>query len=149
MIECMAHRYPFSVINPTSYYGRRVAVYYNLHYCVFSIKEGGRNGCLLTHAGMCEISDATFEVESAGRARAIRQGRKNVHAYVVGTLRALSWDILDNHVVHQLINQGYQIITYNLHREHHQFYYQDSVKYSPIIEAKSVILNNKVALARL
>jgi hypothetical protein len=145
----MAHRYPFSVINPTDYYGRRVAVYYNLHYYVFSIKEGGRNGRLLTHAAVCELSDASFEVESSGRARAIRQGRKNVHAYVVGTLNSLSWDALDSDAVYQLINQGYEIVTYNLHPEHHQFYYQESVKYSPIMEAKSVILNNTVALARL
>ncbi|BDA71848.1 hypothetical protein CAL7716_060140 [Calothrix sp. PCC 7716] len=141
----MAHRYPFSVINPTDYYGRRVAVYYNLHYYVFSIKEGGRNGRLLTHAAVCELSDATFEVEYSGRARAIRQGRKNVHAYVVGILRALSWDALSDKALQELFNQGYKKASYDLHPQHSQFYYKDAVKYAPVISAQSVILYDKIA----
>lgn len=142
----MAHRYPFSVINPTFYYGRRVAVYYNLHYHVFSIKEGGRNGRLLTHAAVCELSDATFEVEYSGRARAIRQGRKNVHAYVVGSLRALSWDKLSEEHEQKLFNIGYFEATYDLNPQHPYFYYKDASKFMPVMSAQSVILHNKLAL---
>jgi hypothetical protein len=39
----MTHRYPFSAIHPSDYYGQRVAAYFNLHYKVFSIKES-KNG---------------------------------------------------------------------------------------------------------
>jgi hypothetical protein len=141
----MAHRYPFSVINPTSYYGRRVAAYYNLHYYVFSIKEGGRNGLLLTHAAMCELSDVTFEVEMKGRQRAINQKRKNVHAYVVGTLNALSWDVPSDKDLQELFHQGYQRVTYNLDPEHPHFYHKDVAEYTPVMSAKSVVLYNKIA----
>lgn len=144
----MAHRYPFSVINPTFYYGRRVAAYYNLHYYVFSIKEGGRNGLLLTHATMCELSDVTFEVEMKGRLRAVNQKRKNVHAYVVGVLNSVSWDVLSDKDLQELFNQGYQRVTYNLDPEHPHFYYKDAAEYTPVMSAKSVILHDKVALTK-
>ena len=142
----MAHRYPFSVVNPTEYYGRRVAVYYNLHYHVFSLKNGGKNGLLLSHAGSCELVDSKFEVEILGRERAIRQGRKNVHAYVIGTLQSLSWDSLTEEKVRSQINRGYQRVTYNLHPNHPQFYYKDILRYTPVTAAKSVIFTLDMAL---
>lgn len=143
----MAHRYPFSVVNPTEYYGRRVAVYYNLHYHVFSLKSGGKNGLLLSHAGSCKLINAAFEVERKGRERAIRQNRKNVHAYVVGTLQSLSWDSLTEEKVRSQINRGYQRVTYNLHPNHPQFYYKDILRYTPVMVANSVIFTGDMALA--
>jgi hypothetical protein len=35
---------------------------------------------------MVTLSDVTFAVSQAGRERVLREGRKNVHAFVVGTL---------------------------------------------------------------
>jgi len=143
----MTHRYPFSIIRPTVYYGQRVAAYFNLHYHVFSLKSGGKSGLLLSHAGVCQLSNAVFEVERKGRERAIRQGCKNVHAYVVGILQSLEWDQLSDNAVQSLIGLGYQRITYNLHPDHPQFYYKDVMAYTPITTAKAVILNDKIALA--
>lgn len=159
----MTHRYPFSIIHPTAYYGQRVAVHFNLHYHVFSLKKAGKSGSLLTHAGVCRLTDAVFEVERKGRERAIAQGRKNVHAYVVGILESLEWDRLSDNAVRSLppqadasglanatlslIGLGYQRITYNLHPDHPQFYYKDVIAYTPITTAKAVILNDKIALA--
>lgn len=143
----MTHRYPFSIINPGAYYGQRVAVYFNLHYHVFSLKEGGKNGSLLTHAGVCRLTDAVFEVERKGRERAIAQGRKNVHAYVIGILQSLEWDKLTDNAVRSLIDKGYQQVTYNLHPDHSQFYCKNVMNYTPISAAKAVILNDKIALA--
>jgi|GEM_PF-3372525 len=149
----MTHRYPFSIIHPAAYYGQRVAAYFNLHYHVFSLKEGGKSGLLLSHAGVCQLTNAVFEVERKGRERAIRQGCKNVHAYVVGILQSLEWDQLSDNAVRSLppqaslIGLGYQRITYNLHPDHPQFYYKDVMAYTPITTAKAVILNDKIALA--
>lgn len=143
----MTHRYPFSIIRPTAYYGQRVAVYFNLHYHIFSLKEGGKSGSLLSHAGVCQLSDAVFEVERKGRERAIKQGRKNVHAYVVGILKSLEWDNLTDETVRSLIESGYQRVTYNLHPDHSQFYCKDVISYTPVNAAKAVILNDKIALA--
>lgn len=143
----MTHRYPFSTIHPAAYYGQRVAVYFNLHYHVFSLKERGKSGLLLSHAGVCQLTDAVFEVERKGRERAIAQGRKNVHAYVVGILQSLEWEQLTNETVRSLIELGYQRVTYNLHPDHPLFYCKDMMPYTPVTAAKSVILNDKVALA--
>ena len=159
----MTHRYPFSIIHPAAYYGQRVAVYFNLHYHVFSLKERGKSGSLLSHAGVCQLTNAVFEVERKGRERAIKQSRKNVHAYVVGILESLSWDKLTDNAVCSLppqadtrglanatlslIGLGYQRVTYNLHPDHPLFYCKDVMCYTQVIAAKSVILNNKVALA--
>lgn len=149
----MTHRYPFSTIHPAAYYGQRVAVYFNLHYHVFSLKERGKSGLLLSHAGVCQLTDAVFEVERKGRERAIAQGRKNVHAYVIGILQLLGWDQLTDEAVRSktgqasLIELGYQRVTYNLHPDHPLFYCKDVMPYTPITTAKSVILNDKVALA--
>ncbi|WP_392530145.1 hypothetical protein [Nostoc sp. C117] len=142
----MTHRYPFSIIRPTVYYGQRVAVYFNLHYHVFSLKSGGKSGSLLTHAGVCQLTDAVFEVERKGRERAIAQGRKNVHAYAVGILQSLGWDQLSDNAVRSLIGLGYQRVTYNLHPGHPLFYCKDVMPYTPITTAKAVILNNKMVL---
>ncbi|MDZ8139059.1 MAG: hypothetical protein RM049_27895 [Nostoc sp. DedQUE04] len=143
----MTHRYPFSTMHPAAYYGQRVGVYFNLHYHVFSLKSGGKSGSLLSHAGVCRLTDAVFEVERKGRERAIAQGRKNVHAYVIGILQSLEWDKLTDNAVRSLIDKGYQQVTYNLHPDHPLFYCKDVMPYTPITTAKVVILNNKIALA--
>jgi hypothetical protein len=142
----MVHRYPFSTIHPTTYYGQRVAVYFNLHYHIFSLKSGGKSGSLLTHAGVCTLTNAVFEVQRKGRERAIAQGRKNVHAYVVGILQSLEWEPLTNETVRSLLELGYQRVTYSLRPDQPLFYCKDS-PYTSIITAKAVILNDKIALA--
>lgn len=60
-----------------------VDVYYNLHKHTFSIKEKGR---VVAHADTLAISGARFVVQPAGREKVIREGRKNVHAFVRGQL---------------------------------------------------------------
>ncbi|ODG97139.1 hypothetical protein A4S05_01785 [Nostoc sp. KVJ20] len=97
--------------------------------------------------GCVKLTNAVFEVERKGRERAIAQGRKNVHAYVVGILQFLQWEQLTNEAVRSLIGLGYQRVTYNLHPDHPLFYCKDVMPYTPITTAKAVILNNKIALA--
>jgi hypothetical protein len=62
----------------------RVYVYWNLHKHLFSVKDT-RTGRVTHHAQMVVIQDATFAVSQAGRARVLRERRKNVHAGVRGT----------------------------------------------------------------
>ena len=63
----------------------KVAVYWNLHKNLWSIKslETGR---VITHTGYVQLADCTFKVSQAGRQRVLREKRKNVHAMVVGEL---------------------------------------------------------------
>jgi hypothetical protein len=142
----MTHRYPFSVIHPAEHYGRRVATYFNLAYKVFSIKDGGKNRNLLTHAGTCTITDVVFDVDFKGRERAFKLGKRTVHAYAVGTLQHLSWDLLSPVQVESLLKAEWQRITYDLHPDHPEFYLKNYNCYIPFKEAKFVILSGKTAL---
>lgn len=64
----------------------RVFVYYNLHKKTFSVKalEGERKGRVIAHTNEITLRDVTFRVSAAGRARVLREQKKNVHAGVVG-----------------------------------------------------------------
>ena len=59
----------------------RVEVYYNLHKNVFSVRHKGR---VIQHTKMAVIKDAEYVVRPAGRAKVLREGKKNVHAFVRG-----------------------------------------------------------------
>jgi hypothetical protein len=144
----MAYRYPFSAIHPSDYYGQCVAVYFNLHYKVFSIKES-KNGNLLSHTGACILTDAVFDVSPKGRERSIRECRRRVHAYAIGILKYLSWDLLSPVEVESLLETGWQQITYDLQPDHPEFYRKNYNRYIPVKEAKYVILSGKAAWALL
>jgi len=143
----MAHRYPFSVIYPSDYYGQRVAAYYNLAYKVFSLKEGGRHGLLLSHAGTCTLADTVFEVDAKGRKRAFKLGKRTVHAYVIGYIQHLSWDLLSDTEVKSLLENGWKRVAYSFQPDRPEFYLKDCDRYTPVKTAKSVVLTGKTALA--
>lgn len=66
----------------------KVRVYYNLNRDVWSIKamEGEFKGKVIGYAGSVHLKDAKTIVSAAGRQRVLREKRKNVHAYIEGTL---------------------------------------------------------------
>lgn len=65
----------------------RVRVYYNLHKHTFSIQHKVEGRWLVRdYADEVTLKDVTFQVSQAGRKRVIEEGRKNVHAFVIGTL---------------------------------------------------------------
>ena len=65
--------------------GTHVDVYYNLHEDVLSLRHDGR---VKAHAPAAFLTDVELVVNQAGRERVIAEGRKNVHAFVRGNLRA-------------------------------------------------------------
>lgn len=65
--------------------GTRVDVYYNLHRDVLSLRD---RGLVEGHAPAAFLRDVELVVNQAGRERVIEEGRKNVHAFVRGTLKA-------------------------------------------------------------
>jgi hypothetical protein len=140
----MTHRYPFSAIHPSDHYGQCVAVYFNLHYKVFSIKES-RNGNLISHAGICSLTNAVFDVSLQGRQRSIRECRRRVHAYAIGVLQYLNWDLLSPVQVESLLETGWQQITYDLHPDHPEFYFKNHNGYVPVKKSQSLILSGKTA----
>ena len=112
----------------------KVFVYYNLHKKVFSVKalEGPRKGRVVAHTNEITLQDVTFRVSQAGRARVLKEQRKNVHAGVVGF-----W----SGTVDPAVRDHSDIaITYNPYK-YSTFVYADG-EY-PIVTAESAYLVNK------
>jgi len=65
----------------------KVDVYFNLHRKLFSIRacEGPNKGRVIAHRETVTLLQPQFKVSQAGRARVLREKRKNVHATVRGT----------------------------------------------------------------
>ena len=62
---------------------RPVKVYWNLHHKCFSVQQ---DGLVKAHLNRVYLHDVEFRVSESGRQRVIREQRKNVHAYAVGTM---------------------------------------------------------------
>ena len=87
----------------------RVEIYFNLHKKCLSIRH---KGLVIAHAAAAELTDVKFAVSQAGRARVLREKRKNVHAYVRGTLASLaSYIPLGESVPYD--NEVVSTVTYN------------------------------------
>lgn len=69
----------------------RVRIYYNLNKAVWSIKamEGPFYGKVIAYAKAVTLDDAHTVVSQAGRERVLRERKKNVHAYIDGTLNTV------------------------------------------------------------
>ena len=63
--------------------GTYVEVYWNLHKHTYSVRNK-RTGRVVFHGSSFQLEDAKFAVQQGGRERVLREGRKNVHAFVRG-----------------------------------------------------------------
>lgn len=61
----------------------RVEVYFNLHKYLWSVRQCS-TGRVILHTDKVHIRDPKFVVRKAGRDRVLREGKKNVHAFVRG-----------------------------------------------------------------
>jgi|688.fasta_scaffold151528_4 hypothetical protein len=64
-----------------------VEVYRNLHRGCLSVRDP-KTRLVIGYADGVLLTDVTFVVSEAGRQRVLRERRKNVHAFVRGTLAA-------------------------------------------------------------
>lgn len=71
-------------IDPEALHGHRVRVYKNLHRDCFSVTLV-KTRKVIWHTDAIVLMNATFPVGLKSRARAIKEGRRNVHAFVEGT----------------------------------------------------------------
>ena len=69
---------------------QRVEVYWNVRTCLWSVRalSGPNKGRVIAHLSEINLRDCTFAVQPAGRERVRREKRKNVHAFVRGTIVA-------------------------------------------------------------
>ena len=63
--------------------GRKVEVYRNLHNGLLSVRDA-KTKRVIGHTDRVCIDGVTLKVSEAGRQRAVREGRRNVHAFAVG-----------------------------------------------------------------
>lgn len=66
-------------INPD----RKIEVYRNLHKDCWSVRQ---DGIVRFHCNTIYLKDCAFVVQPAGRAKVLREKKKNVHAFVRGYL---------------------------------------------------------------
>lgn len=69
--------------------GQRVRVYRNLHKGCFSVQtyETGRGWRVRAHTTRIRLDDVEFKVMETGRQKVLKERKKNVHAFVIGTVR--------------------------------------------------------------
>lgn len=83
----MSKNIPFGLLDP--YIGQTVRIYWNLHKRVYSIqlKLDGK-WKVVRHSDCFVLDNATWQVNAKTRERVRQTKRKEVHAYLVGTLRS-------------------------------------------------------------
>jgi hypothetical protein len=65
-------------------YGDKIEVYRNLHKKCFSIRHKGKVVGYLQDSEQLALTNVKFVVQPAGRAKVLREKKKNVHAFVRG-----------------------------------------------------------------
>ena len=73
-------------LEPASLIGKRVRIYRNLHKDCWSVRY---RGLVVAHANTVRLANVQFVVNQGGYERFLREGRKNVHAFIVGELLEL------------------------------------------------------------
>jgi len=70
----------------TLHHGDKVEIYRNLHNGTFSVRRDGKVVRHIENFEILRLTDAKFAVQPAGRAKVIREKKKNVHAFIRGTV---------------------------------------------------------------
>ena len=92
-----------------------VKVYKNLHNGLWSIKDA-KSGLVLGHTNEVTLYECMYFV-GKGRERVIKEGRKNVHAYVIG--KYVCDESVDGKFINNELNKRFETVTYNPYKENH------------------------------
>ena len=106
----------------------RVEVYFNLHKKIFSVRSA-RSGRVILHTDEVHIDNPTFVVRKAGRERVLREGKKNVHAFVRGDITVFN-DFDPDYL-------GYSLVSYNPYKGDT---FVDVEGIRPVLSAKRAML---------
>lgn len=113
--------------NPLAeHHGKKVKVYFNLHKKLYSIQHEGK---VIAHAKHVAVDNPTFKVSEAGRQRVLKEGQKNVHAFVVGHLDGHHSDFA---------TEGKTRVSYNPRKGSH---FVESGTANPIASAKHATMS--------
>ena len=109
----------------------RVEVYFNLHKHTFSVRSC-KTGRVVLHTDKVHIDNPTFVVRKAGRERVLREGKKNVHAFVRGEMVGTYFDDFDPEY------NDYSLVMYNPYKHASFVDVQDVM---PVHTAKRAVLS--------
>ena len=112
--------------------GKKVMVYYNLHKHTFSVQY---QGIVVLYADYVKLSNVEFRVREGGKDKVRKEMRKNVHAFVIGTLMEYCTYPCEN--MPQETNDN--VITYNPYK-YDSFVKKDSEE--PIYNANEIDMIN-------
>ena len=126
---------------------QRVAVYRNLHKNCLSIQSREREnyGKIIGYCKSIFLKRPKFVVREKGRLRVLKEGRKNVHAFIVGecpNLKLWSWqnrDITMNGVTFTIFGWGTPT-TKILYNPYKYSTFVDKVG-NPVHKARAVLVN--------
>jgi len=111
---------------------QQVRIYFNLHKKKLSVQaKVNKRWKVVAHVEEAYLKNASFKVSEAGRQRVIKEKKKNVHAFIVGTL-------VDDVEYHN----AFQSVRYNPY-EVSQFQCEDK----DILQAEEVIINGRKVFA--
>ena len=108
---------------------KKVRIYWNLHKKCFSVQDY-KTGRVIAYKNLVHLTDVKFHVRTGGNQRVRDEGRKNVHAFMIGNLVAGASEFAD---VADAIGRE---VTYNPYK------YETFVTVcdkEPVMEAYSVI----------
>jgi hypothetical protein len=117
--------------------GKTVSVYYNLHRKCLSMRV---KGVVVDHPHAVVLKNVKFRVQPAGRAKVLKEKRKNVHAFVCGQLVETYGPTIPWHGGKKIFSTDFQVV-YNPYK-YKTFIKKDSGE--SILETyKYTLINNK------
>ena len=116
---------------------QKVEVYRNLHKKCWSVRNNA-TGHVLWHCNEVMLKDVDLVVRPAGRAKALQEKRKNVHAFAKGEI--LYTSVGNNLKIYDSYMENFKQILYDPY-QYESFVYAESKE--PIFKADMVHLTNK------
>lgn len=93
----------------------KVRCYWNLHRKIWSVQDA-KSRRVIAHADQVLLDDVEFKVSETGRQRVLVEKRKNVHAFAVGELVAMTppdnWSARTGELALDIKQRG-RAVTYN------------------------------------
>lgn len=120
-------------------YETKYEAYFNLHKQCLSVRPTCRGG-KVTHMNAVWFANVRFAVQPAGRAKVLREGKKNVHAFVRGYMRDFERLGSATPMHAATLIEDMEKVTYNPHL-HETFVYKSDEK--PIYKAAAAVVVGK------
>ena len=94
-------------------YGDKIEVYRNLHKKCFSVRHKGRVVGYLQDSEQLSLTNVKFVVQPAGRAKVLREKKKNVHAFVRGEYTGFKNNLIEELYFGTVEELDFSSVSYN------------------------------------